>query len=98
MKKSIQDLEDNAKSYKQKIFEMPKNQEKSLLDKHQQYLTMINDLKAQVKEKEQEMLAAKKMDDDGSDEPIYSNGKLDFNKMTSKQVINHGLKTQEKSK
>ena len=98
MKKSLQELDENAKAYKQKIYEMPKNQEKSLTDKHQKYVEMINQLKVQVKAKEQEMLASKKMDDEGSDDPIYTNGKLDFNKMTSKQAINHGLNTQQKSK
>jgi hypothetical protein len=99
MKKGLQEMTDNAKAYKQKIFEisMPKAQEKNLLDKHQEYLTLISQLQEQIKQKEQVLLAGSKEEDE-DDDLIYKNGKIDYNKNTSQQVVKHGLKTQEKSK
>lgn len=99
MKKGLQEMTDNAKAYKQKIFEisMPKAQEKNLLDKHQEYLALISQLQEQIKQKEQVLLAGSKEEDE-DDDLIYKNGKIDYNKNTSQQVVKHGLKTQEKSK
>lgn len=99
MKRGLQEMTDNAKAYKQKIFEisMPKAQEKNLLDKHQEYVTLISQLQEQVKQKEQILLAGSKEEDE-DDELIYTNGKIDYNKNTSQQVVKHGLETQQKSK
>lgn len=99
MKRGLQEMTDNAKAYKQKIFEisMPKAQEKNLLDKHQEYVTLISQLQEQVKQKEQVLLAGSKEEDE-DDELIYTNGKIDYNKNTSQQVVKHGLATQQKSK
>lgn len=95
MDKALQELDENAKAYKQKIFEMPKSEEKNLLDRHQNYVKMIKGLKDQVAEKRKEYNAASASDED---DIIKTNGRIDYNKNTSQQVIQHGHIVQDRSK
>lgn len=98
MKRAIQEMEENAKAYKQKIFEMPKSQEKDLLDKHDGYLKQIKDFKEEYDRKQKAYIAGNTNDDSEDNLVIKKDGKIDYNKNTSEQVINHGLNTQAKSK
>lgn len=97
MKKAIQEMRENAKSYKQAIFEMHKSQEKNLLAKHQTYVDMINGLESKIKDKEKEFLQGSE-EKNSDDDVVMTNGKVDYNKNTSQQVIQHGYNVQDKSK
>ena len=95
--KSIKEMEGNAKAYKQKIFEvaMPKAQEDEFKSKQQKYVDLISDYKEQVK-KLQMNLDGPSEEKEESDDIIFTNGKIDYAKNTSEQVIQHGLNTQNK--
>ena len=89
-------MEENAKAYKQKIFEMPKTQEKDLLEKHSEYIALIEGLKVKINEKQQQFIASN-AEDSEEDLVLNKNGQIDYAKNSSQQVINHGLNTQAKS-
>ena len=96
---NIKDLEMNTKGYKQKILEvaMPKSDEDEYIAKHQEYLDFVKDHKEKLA-KLQMTLNSPSEEKDEDDDLIMKNGKIDYAKNTSEQVIQHGFKTQDKSK
>jgi len=96
IRKTLQEMNEAAKTYKRKIYTipMPKAQEKTFLDKYEEYVNIINELKEQINQKEAE--AASSSHEQDEEDLVFTNGKVDYNKNTSDQVIAHGKKIQGK--
>mmetsp|Transcript_3843 Transcript_3843/g.4454 ORF Transcript_3843/g.4454 Transcript_3843/m.4454 type:complete len:155 (-) Transcript_3843:149-613(-) len=89
-------MEGNAKDYKKKILEvaMPKSEEDEHLSKQKEYLEMVNEYKDQIKKCQMKLEVPSEEKDE--EDLIFTDGKIDYNKNNSEQVISHGLKTQSK--
>ncbi|CAI2379276.1 unnamed protein product [Moneuplotes crassus] len=96
--KLIKEMESNTKDFRQSYLgaDIPIVKEAELKDNYQSYVDLAKEYKERVQRLN--MVVDSQSEEKDEESLVFKNGKIDYNKNTTEQVVKHGLDTQDKSK